>query len=63
MGIQIVSLFGKPDSTEELIDAEIDESLTLEDLLFICGHRALGLSIREALEINRHYGHEVDRPL
>ena len=67
MGIQIVSLFGKPDSTEEPIDAEIDaeidESLTLEDLLFICGHRALGLSIREALEINRHYGHEVDRPL
>ena len=45
------------------IDAEIDESLTLEDLLFICGHRALGLSIRQALEINRHYGHEVDRPL
>ena len=43
------------------IDEEIDESLTLEDLLFICGHRALGLSIRQALEINRHYRHELER--
>ena len=76
MGIQIVSLFPKEcHEADETIDAEIhaeidaeihaeiDESLTLEDLLFICGHRALGLSIRQALEINRHYGHEVDRPL
>ena len=47
----------------ETIDAEIDESLTLEDLLLICGHRALGLSIRQALEINRHYRHEIERPL
>ena len=47
---------------EEPIDAEIDESLTLNDLLFICGHRALGLSIRQALEINPHYRHELERP-
>ena len=39
MGIQIVSLFGKPDSTEEPIDAEIDaeidESLTLVKIYFL----------------------------
>ena len=63
MGIQIVSLFGKPDSTEEPIDAEIDESLTLEDLLFICGHRALGLSEKEAREIDSQYGKYIDRPI
>ena len=60
MGIQIVSLFPEAD---EPMDEEIDESLTLEDLLFICGHRALGLSIRQALEINPHYRHEIERPL
>ncbi len=60
MGIQIVSLF--PKEFHEA-DEEIDESLTLEDLLFICGHRALGLSICQALEINPHYRHEIERPL
>ena len=41
--------------TDCTIDEEIDESLTLEDLLYICGHSALGLSIREAIEIDPDY--------
>ena len=37
------------------IDEGIDESLTLGDLLHICGHKALGISEREALEIDESY--------
>ena len=56
MGIQIVSLFPKEcHEADEPIDAEIDESLTLADLLFICGHKALGLTERESLEIDEGY--------
>ena len=44
---------------QEPIDAEIDDSLTLEDLLLICGHRALGLTEREALEIDESYKYDL----
>ena len=43
-------------------DEDIHENLTLEDLLFICGHAELGLSIRDALEINPRYRRELERP-
>ena len=52
MGIKIVSFFHETDCTEEPIDAEIDESFTLEDMLYHFGHEALGLSIRDAIEID-----------
>ena len=47
----------------ETPDEEKEDYLSLEDLLMICGHSALGLSIRDALEINPHYRHEIERPL
>ena len=60
MGIQIVSLFPKEcHEADEPIDAEIDESLTLADLLFICGHKALGLTEREAIEIDENYKYDL----
>ena len=43
----------------EPIDAEIDDYLSLADLLFICGHRALGLTEREALEIDESYKYDL----
>ena len=48
--------------TDCTIDEEIDESLTLEDLLYICGHVALGLSIRDAVEIDPHYLRRLESP-
>ena len=43
----------------EPIDAEFDDYLSLEDLLLICGHRALGLTEREALEIDDSYKYDL----
>ena len=44
---------------ETEIDAEIDDYLSLADLLLICGHRALGLTEREALEIDDSYKYDL----
>ena len=41
--------------TDCTIDEEIDERLTLVDMLHICGHKALGFSEREAIEIDPDY--------
>ena len=44
---------------ETEIDAEIDDYLSLVDLLLICGHRALGLTEREAIEIDDSYKYDL----
>ena len=45
--------------TDCTTDAEIEDYLTLEDLLLICGHEALGLTEREALEIDDSYKYDL----
>ena len=64
MGIQIVSLFPKEcleadEPIDAEIDAEIDERLTLVEMLHICGHKALGFSEREAIEIDENYKYDL----
>jgi hypothetical protein len=45
--------------TDCTIDEEIDERLTLVDMLHICGHKALGFSEREAIEIDENYKYDL----
>ena len=42
------------------IDEGIDENVTLADLLHICGHRALGLTERDAVEIDECYRYVLE---
>ena len=76
MGIQIVSLFPETETEQETEvsvediethllsggETELDE-LPLEDMLCHFGHEALGLSKREALEIDPHYRRRLENPI
>ena len=53
----------RKDRIDETIDPEKEDYLLIEDLLTICGHSAIGLSIEEAREIDSQYGKYIDRPL
>ena len=42
-------------------EGEHRDELPLQEMLYICGHRALGLSEKEALEIDPMYRYELER--
>ena len=46
--------------TDDAIE-EVQDVLDIGDMLFLCGHRALGLTVREALEIDSNYHYKLER--